>query len=62
VLVNGRELAGDLDATVVSGDAPDAYNDVDFPDRVVPVRTRLTATRGAVSLPPHSLNVVEVQA
>ncbi|HUX17374.1 MAG TPA: alpha-L-arabinofuranosidase C-terminal domain-containing protein, partial [Phycisphaerae bacterium] len=53
-------LEGEYDATVLAGDSPEAYNDVEHPDRVVPEKTRLTFTQGVVNLPPHSLTIVKV--
>jgi alpha-N-arabinofuranosidase len=50
---------GEVEATVLQGDSPDAYNDVDAPDRVVPERLRLDAS-GGLRLPPHSVTVVEL--
>jgi autotransporter-associated beta strand protein len=51
-------LAGVYEAMVQAGDLPEAYNDIGHPDRVVPVRTMLTFTRGVVDVPPHSLTIV----
>ena len=45
---------------MLTGDSPDAYNDIDDPNRVAPRETELTFQQGAVSLPPHSLCIVEV--
>jgi alpha-L-arabinofuranosidase len=53
-------LDGELDATVLRGDSPDAYNDVDRPGRVAPEQVRLDASGGALRLPPHSVTVVEL--
>ena len=52
-------LIGTYPATILSGDSPDAYNDVEHPDRVVPERTSLTFRDGAVRLPPHSVTIVK---
>jgi alpha-L-arabinofuranosidase/arylsulfatase A-like enzyme len=53
-------LDGHFKATVLSGTSPDAYNDIDFPNRVVPTKLELTFNNGVVDLPPHSLTVVHV--
>ncbi len=53
-------LEGTYDATVLAGDSPDAYNDIEHPDRVVPQKTQLTFEKGVVKLPPHSLTIVKV--
>jgi hypothetical protein len=42
---------------VLSGDSPDACNDVAAPERVVPKTVSLTFENGAVTLPAHSLTI-----
>ena len=51
---------GRYEATILAGDSPDAFNDVEHPDRVVPEKTKLTFTKGVVELPPHSLTIVRI--
>jgi alpha-N-arabinofuranosidase len=51
---------GELEATVLAGDSPEAYNDVEHPQRVVPVKGKITARRGALTLPPHSLTMARI--
>ena len=51
---------GMYNATVLAGDAPDAYNDIDNPDRVVPEKTQVEVKDSVVNLPPHSLTIVEM--
>jgi len=60
VKLGGHPLEGAHDATVLAGDSPDAYNDIDHPDRVAPVKTRVDFADGVVNLPPHSLTIVHV--
>ena len=60
--LDGRPLDGAYPATVLAGDSPDAFNDVDHPDRVAPERTMLIIRSGVAALPPHSLTIVEVPA
>ena len=55
-------LAGTFDATVLAGDSPDAYNDIEHPNRVAPERKQLTFQKGVAKLPPHSLAIVRVPA
>ena len=55
-------LDGNFQALVLAGDSPDAYNDIEHPDRVVPLKTMLTLTKGVIQLPPHSLTIVKVPA
>jgi len=54
-------LDGAYQATILSGDSPDSYNDVEYPDRVAPVATKLTFRNGIADLPPHSLTIVSVR-
>lgn len=57
----GRALLdGTYQATILAGDSPEAYNDVDKPNRVTPEKTTLTFTRGVVHLPAHSLAIVGI--
>lgn len=58
VLLGGRPLSGPHRLTVLAGDSPDAYNDVEFPDRVVPRESQHVIEQGQVELPPHSVTVV----
>lgn len=60
VSVQGRPLRGTFEATMLRGDDPDAYNDVDAPDRVRPEPQRLVFDQGRVELEPHSLTVCSV--
>jgi alpha-N-arabinofuranosidase len=55
-----RPLKGPFRATVLAGDSPDAYNDVDHPERVIPRTTRLSFLNGATQLLPHSITILEV--
>jgi len=50
---------GTYEATVLTGETPDSYNDIDHPRRVAPKRTELTFKKGLTSLPPHSLTIIE---
>ena len=60
VKMKDRVLDGNYAALVLSGDSPDAYNDIDHPKRVVPVKTQVTFSKGVVTLPPHSLAIIKV--
>lgn len=51
---------GKYAATILAGDSPDSFNDIEHPNRVAPQKTTLTFTQGAVNLPPHSLTIVKV--
>ncbi|HRY51316.1 MAG TPA: alpha-L-arabinofuranosidase C-terminal domain-containing protein [Candidatus Paceibacterota bacterium] len=52
-------LQGTHAAIVLSGDSPEAYNDVEHPNRVAPKRTRITFNQGVARLAPHSLTLVK---
>ena len=54
-------LDGAYEALILSGDSPDAFNDIEKPDRVAPRKTTLAFSKGEVSLPPHSLTLVKVR-
>ena len=53
-------LEGTFKATQLAGDSPDAYNDIDHPDRVAPKKVRLAFRQGVADLPPHSLTIVHL--
>lgn len=60
LVMGGAPVEGTFEATILAGDSPDAYNDVADPDRVAPRRVEVTAERGVVELPPHSLLVLDL--
>lgn len=62
IRMKGRTLDGIFDAIVLRGDSPEAYNDVQHPERVVPTRTRVTCAKGIIQLAPHSLTLLKVSA
>ena len=45
---------------MLTGDSPDAFNDIEHPHRVAPEKVEMVFEEGAVSLPPHSLCIVEL--
>jgi hypothetical protein len=53
-------LDGRYEATILAGDSPQAFNDVEHPNRVVPERTQVPFKKGVVSLLPHSLTIVRI--
>lgn len=55
-----RVLEGNYEGIVLAGDSPNAYNDIGNPNRVVPVKTKLTFAKGIIQLPPHSLLIIKV--
>ena len=61
VVLPGRILTGAYRATALVGASPDAYNDIENPQRVVPLDTPLHFKDGATSLPPHSVTVLSIE-
>jgi len=55
-----RLLEGDYEATVLTGESCDSYNDIEHPNRVVPRKTKLQFRKGVVTLPAHSLAIIDV--
>jgi alpha-N-arabinofuranosidase len=53
-------LEGTYDGVVLSGDSPEAFNDIEHPTRVVPENRQFTFADGAVELPPHSLTILKI--
>ncbi len=60
--IPGLALDGVFNATILRGDSPDAFNNIDNPDRVAPEEVQLQFVNGVVSLPPHSLTIVKLTA
>jgi alpha-N-arabinofuranosidase len=61
VHIDGQPLHGAHAATLLSGDSPAAYNGIEQPNRVFPARSTLTFDEaGHVTLPPHTLAIVEM--
>jgi alpha-N-arabinofuranosidase len=60
IRINDGLLDGEYAALVLAGDSPEAFNDIENPNRVTPQKKTLTFIKGAVDLPPHSLTIVKV--
>jgi alpha-L-arabinofuranosidase len=60
IKIKDRPLQGSYPALVLAGDSPDAHNDIQNPNRVVPKKTKLSFAKGVVDLPPHSLTIIKV--
>jgi alpha-N-arabinofuranosidase len=56
-----KPLNGNFKATILTGDSPDAYNDIDNPYQIIPKEITLLFNKGVVQLPPHSLVIVEIK-
>jgi alpha-L-arabinofuranosidase len=53
-------LDGVYKATLLTGDSPDAFNDIEHPNRVAPKVVKLTFKNGVANLLLHPLTLVEV--
>ena len=53
-------LDGPFEATILSGDSPEAFNNIKNPDRVTPQSRLLTFQKNVAKLPPHSLTIVRI--
>ena len=60
VKLDEHPLNGRYRATQLSGDSPDAFNDIEHPNRVTPQSIKLNFTDGVTKLPPHSLTIVKL--
>lgn len=56
--MGNKLLDGKYKATILTGDSPDSYNDIQYPDRVAPKETDMIFRKGVTLLPPHSLIIV----
>lgn len=54
-------LPDNIEAVILSGDDPDAFNDMEEPDKVVPEKKRLNVKNGSITLPPHSLAIIAMK-
>lgn len=62
VTLGAKPLDGAYEATILSGDSPEAFNDIEHPDRVLPEKKQLVFTKGTAQLPAHSLTIVRFAA
>jgi alpha-L-arabinofuranosidase len=58
--LDGQSPSGTYEALLLDGDAPDAFNSVDHPTRVVPRNAVGECIDGRITLPPHSLTWVAI--
>ena len=61
IQIEEMAASGSCKATVLSGDAVDAYNDVESPDRVIPRQLEMIFEDGGIAVPPHSLVIFEME-
>ena len=62
VRMKDAPVDGTYAATILAGDYPEAYNEIEHPARVVPEKTQVTFKKGVVTLAPHSLTIVKLPA
>jgi alpha-L-arabinofuranosidase len=55
-------LDGRHAATILSGDAPEAFNDIEHPARVAPERVEVDFEKEVVGLRAHSLTIIRIPA
>jgi len=60
IFLQGLLPHGSFEATVLSGDSVDSYNDIMRPSRVMPEKKQVTFEQGILTLQPHSLTIVKV--
>ena len=58
--LTGLPMGAKVSATTLAGDSPDAYNDIDTPNRVKPETFTVASLEDPVLLPPHSVTIVNV--
>ena len=58
--IAARSASAPYQATVLSGASTDDYNDIGAENRVVPVKTTFEVKDGKVSLPPHSISIIDL--
>jgi alpha-N-arabinofuranosidase len=57
----GLPTGGTVTATTLSGDSPDAYNDINTPNRVAPETLKVARLDEPVALPPHSVTIINLK-
>jgi alpha-N-arabinofuranosidase len=62
IVLDGQGLSGTWKASILDGDAPDAFNSVENPSAVVPRVANLSEENGCYTIPPHALCMIEVRA
>ena len=60
IRMDDRLMDGEYAALVLAGDSPEAFNAIEYPNRVTPQKRTLTFIQGAVDLPPHSLTILKL--
>ncbi|MCP4310588.1 MAG: alpha-N-arabinofuranosidase [Bacteroidetes bacterium] len=60
VTMGDKLLDGKFPATVLTGDSPDSFNDIEHPERVSPQELEIVFEKGITRLPPHSLIIMRI--
>ena len=60
VKMGDKPLGGTYRATVLTGEAPDSYNDTEHPNRVARKDVKPAFKEGVANLPPRSLTTLHV--
>lgn len=60
IKISGKLLDGNFDATILSGNSPEDYNEIENPERVIPEQKIIRIQKGIIHLPPHSLLILKV--
>jgi len=61
-LVIGNEpLNGTYQATILTGESANSFNDIENPNRVAPKKINLNFRKGVTTLLPHSLTIVHIK-
>jgi len=61
VKFDDKPLNGKFEATILTGDSLDAYNDIDYPNQIIPKKITMLFNNGEVQLPPHALLIVDIK-
>lgn len=61
VKMGDTAIDGKYKATLLTGNSPNAFNDIENPNRVIPKEVALSFKNGIVQLPPHSLIIVHIK-
>ncbi len=60
LMLGRRPVDGAVPAVLLTADSPEAYNDIEYPDRVVPRRIKQLFRDGFTEIPPCSITVVAI--
>jgi len=61
VIGNSEPLNGTYQATILTGESANSFNDIEYPNRVAPKKVKLNFRKGVTTLSPHSLTIVHIK-